>query len=122
MASLPVESNQIKSYGFHRRPQKKLAKKSQKFGLPKDPWTIAHENLQNWGFTCSGDHLTMKINRTQKLTKRGIYLLRGSFDLENGPICPSRPTSAIAKVLMTSTNFFCKNDVGNLDHQKINGL
>ncbi|KAG5576366.1 hypothetical protein H5410_056500 [Solanum commersonii] len=43
---------------------------------PKDPWTIAHENRQKWG----------------------IYPLRGSFDLKNGPVYPSRPTSSIAMV------------------------
>jgi len=30
---------------------------------PKIPWTIAHENRQNWGVSCSGEHLTFKMGR-----------------------------------------------------------
>ncbi|KAG5576297.1 hypothetical protein H5410_056431 [Solanum commersonii] len=29
----------------------------------KYPWTIAYENWQNGGFTRSGDHLTLKMDR-----------------------------------------------------------
>ncbi|KAG5588774.1 hypothetical protein H5410_049208 [Solanum commersonii] len=36
---------------------------------------------------------------TQKLTKWGVALLRGSFDLENGSFSLRGPTSSIAKVL-----------------------
>ncbi|KAG5576298.1 hypothetical protein H5410_056432 [Solanum commersonii] len=39
-------------------PIDSIAKKS---GSPKDPWTIAHDNRQNGGFTRSGDHLTLKM-------------------------------------------------------------
>ncbi|KAG5576369.1 hypothetical protein H5410_056503 [Solanum commersonii] len=35
---------------------------------------------------------------TGKLAKWGVYLLRGLFDLENGPICPSGLTNSIVKV------------------------
>ncbi|KAG5576360.1 hypothetical protein H5410_056494 [Solanum commersonii] len=90
-----------------------------------DPWTIAHDNEQNGVFTRSGAHLTLKMGQrpqnflakltseiwitkrsmdysTQKLAKQWVYLLRGSFDLENGVLCPSRPTGYIAKMLRGS--------------------
>ncbi|KAG5576341.1 hypothetical protein H5410_056475 [Solanum commersonii] len=73
---------------------------------------------------------------TRKLAKWGAYLFWGSFDLENGPICPSRetgcnakwpifsfqPTDSIAKVLTESKKNFSKKDIGNPDHQKIHRL
>ncbi|KAG5576425.1 hypothetical protein H5410_056559 [Solanum commersonii] len=41
-----------------------------------------------------------------KFAKRGVYLLWGSFDLENEFIFPSRPTSSIAKVLADVQEIF----------------
>ncbi|KAG5576355.1 hypothetical protein H5410_056489 [Solanum commersonii] len=34
-----------------------------KFGSPKDPWTIAHENQQNDWLISFGDHFTLKMGR-----------------------------------------------------------
>ena len=47
-----------------------------------------------------------------------VYLLWGSFELESGPICSSRPTSSITKVLTdVHENFKEKHDeISN--HQK----
>ncbi|KAG5569187.1 hypothetical protein H5410_058953 [Solanum commersonii] len=59
---------------------------------------------------------------TRKSAKQGVYLLRGSFDLENGPIFPFEPTGFITKVLTDVHENFGKNDAKNLDHQNIHGL
>ncbi|KAG5576319.1 hypothetical protein H5410_056453 [Solanum commersonii] len=59
---------------------------------------------------------------TRKLVKQGFYPLRGSFDLENGPVCPFGPTDSFAKVLTDVHEIFWQNDVRNLDHQKIHEL
>ncbi|KAG5576331.1 hypothetical protein H5410_056465 [Solanum commersonii] len=53
---------------------------------------------------------------TRKLAKPGGYQLRGSFYLENGSVCQSRPTDSIAKVLTNDHRNFGKNDMANLDH------
>jgi len=109
----------------------------QNSGSPKNPWTIAYENRQNGGITCSGDRLTLKMgcfghganrlhreglneptgkilakirlefqitkkymdNSTRKSAKWGVYLLQGSFDLENGLFWLWRPTGSIGMVL-----------------------
>jgi len=36
-------------------------KLSQNFRLSKSLWNIAHDNRQNWGFSCSGSHLIFKM-------------------------------------------------------------
>ncbi|KAG5576299.1 hypothetical protein H5410_056433 [Solanum commersonii] len=36
---------------------------------------------------------------TRKSAKRGVYPLQSSFDPENEPGCPARPTDCIIKVL-----------------------
>ncbi|KAG5576453.1 hypothetical protein H5410_056587, partial [Solanum commersonii] len=46
------------------------------------------------GFTYYIDHLTLKMGRTQKLAKRGVYPLWVSFDLDNRLVCMSRPTGS----------------------------
>ncbi|KAG5576316.1 hypothetical protein H5410_056450 [Solanum commersonii] len=56
---------------------------------------------------------------TRKLAKWVVYQLQGSFHLENGSVCPSGLTFSIAKVLMDVPKNFRKNDIQNLDHQKI---
>ena len=44
----------------HEKFAQKLCRNS---SSPKSPWTIAHENRQNWGVSCSGAHLTFKMGR-----------------------------------------------------------
>ncbi|KAG5577213.1 hypothetical protein H5410_057347 [Solanum commersonii] len=83
---------------------------------PKDPWTIAHKNKQNGGFTRFGDHLTLKMGRFSPRDQPD------SFDLKNWPVCPSGPTSSIANVLTNLHEKVWKNDIENLDHQKIHRL
>ncbi|KAG5576322.1 hypothetical protein H5410_056456 [Solanum commersonii] len=56
---------------------------------------------------------------TQKLKKRGVYPIWGSFDSDNWLVYISRQTDSISK---TSKKNFSKNDVKNLDDQKIVGL
>ncbi|KAG5576338.1 hypothetical protein H5410_056472 [Solanum commersonii] len=56
---------------------------------------------------------------TRKLVKWVVYQLRGSCHLENGLVCLSEPTGSIAKVLTDVQENFRKNNIGNLDHQKI---
>ena len=57
---LVVRAYWIHSYYLNGHPRKILDKKDIKIPDTKNSWTIAHENLQS-----------------------GVYLLRGSFDLEN---------------------------------------
>ncbi|KAG5576307.1 hypothetical protein H5410_056441 [Solanum commersonii] len=59
---------------------------------------------------------------TRKLAKRLVYQLWGLFHLENMSIFPSGPTNSIAKVLMDIHENFGKNDIANLDNQKLHGL
>jgi len=44
-----------------------LQKWGRNSGSPKNSWTIAHENQQNGGFTCSRDRSTLKIGRLGQL-------------------------------------------------------
>ncbi|KAG5578674.1 hypothetical protein H5410_049301 [Solanum commersonii] len=77
------------------------------------------------GFTYSGDRLTFKTGhygREGQLLNREVYLLRESFDLENGPFWPRGTTGSIGKVLTDVQVKFCKNEIGILDNQKIHGL
>ncbi|KAG5576333.1 hypothetical protein H5410_056467 [Solanum commersonii] len=61
-------------------------------------------------------------NSTRKLVKRVVYQLRGSSHLENRPICPSGQNDSITKVLTNVHKKFRKNDIENLDYQKLHGL
>ncbi|KAG5593525.1 hypothetical protein H5410_044039 [Solanum commersonii] len=87
------------------RSKFKITKKSMSESRsPKTLWTIAHKTWQNRRFTCSGDRLTWKMEcfgliqitkkcmdySIRKLRKSGVYLFRGSFDLEYGMFWPSK--------------------------------
>ena len=48
--------------------------------------------------------------------KMGVYLLRSSFDLQNGIFCTSRKTGSIDNVVMEVHKKFGKNNVEILNH------
>jgi len=58
---LGVNSNWINSKGITDVHEKFWQKLCQNSWSPKSPWTIAHENRQNEGFTWSGAYLILKM-------------------------------------------------------------
>ncbi|KAG5576294.1 hypothetical protein H5410_056428 [Solanum commersonii] len=46
------------------------------------------------------------VYSTRKLAKRVVYPFRGSFDIENGPVCQSGPIGSMANVLMDQNKGF----------------
>ncbi|KAG5576421.1 hypothetical protein H5410_056555 [Solanum commersonii] len=60
--------------------------------------------------------------KTQNSKKWGVYPLRGSFDLENGPVCSLGQSNPLLRSWRMSTKNFGKNDVENSDHYSIRKL
>lgn len=58
---LAVRTNWLHIFGLNGRLWKISAKMKSKFWIFKNPWSKAHENWKNWGFTCFETYLSMKM-------------------------------------------------------------
>lgn len=57
-----------------------------------------------------------------KIDKMGVYLLWGSFEVENESVCSLKPTGSIAKVLTDVHEKFSQKRIWNSGSPKYYGL